>query len=151
MLIYSMDRSCSEAGHGNARLKKPTVATANCSPTVTRTNGKLSRGQSGPQPDCGVILKMQMSFSNFCLGRMALHLGCMVRGGKVKWHLGGIRREFSQRLFTVLQKSRRPAPVLVPARSRSSQPVQASDTCHPSRLASPRPSLPSALDLSSKN
>jgi len=52
-------------------------------------------------PTAGPItLKIQMSFSQHCLGRMFLHLGCIIRGGNIKWHLVGIRRELSHRFST---------------------------------------------------
>jgi hypothetical protein len=38
---------------------------------------------------------MAMFLSRFILGRMLLHAGCLLRGGRRDHHLAGIRREFS--------------------------------------------------------
>lgn len=39
------------------------------------------------------IQTLELYFSRHPLGRVALHLGCICRGGKIRFHLAGVRRE----------------------------------------------------------
>ncbi len=38
---------------------------------------------------------MKLFLANYALGRMFLHLGCIIRGGKVRFHFTGFRREIA--------------------------------------------------------
>jgi hypothetical protein len=40
---------------------------------------------------------LKLRCCRYALGRMALHLACICRGGKARFHLAGVRREL--RLF----------------------------------------------------
>ena len=39
---------------------------------------------------------MKLFLAEYVLGRILLHLGCALRGGKVRFHLAGIRRELGR-------------------------------------------------------
>jgi hypothetical protein len=41
----------------------------------------------------GRIQAVELYCSRHPLGRVALHLGCICRGGKIRFHLAGVRRE----------------------------------------------------------
>jgi hypothetical protein len=42
---------------------------------------------------------MRLLMAQFALGRMALHCGCLVRGGNPAFHMTGIRRELKRILL----------------------------------------------------
>gem|GEM_PF-2288123 len=37
--------------------------------------------------------QLKQFLSRFRLGRAVLHLSCILRGGKVSWHVEGVKRE----------------------------------------------------------
>jgi hypothetical protein len=39
---------------------------------------------------------MNTKLAEFKIGRVVLHLGCLLRDGKVRWHWAGVRREFGR-------------------------------------------------------
>jgi len=39
---------------------------------------------------------MRLLMAQYAWGRILLHLGCMVRGGRTAFHLTGIRRELER-------------------------------------------------------
>ena len=53
-----------------------------------------------PQPDRAadrIKLDWSLWLTESRFGRMALHLRCLVRDGKLRWHWAGIRRELGSR------------------------------------------------------
>jgi len=47
---------------------------------------------------------MKLFLSNFALGRMLLHLGCICRGGKKQFHLNGVWRELRKCFLSGVMK-----------------------------------------------
>ena len=39
--------------------------------------------------------RCQLYCAQFALGRLGLHLGCLLRGGKFRFHWTGVRRELA--------------------------------------------------------
>jgi hypothetical protein len=69
--------------------------------TRIRSNGTDRGGERRTQPGritggAKHIDPMRLLLAHFALGRMALHLGCMMRGGDPAFHLTGIRRELAR-------------------------------------------------------